>query len=115
MIFHSPKVLSAASAWIPLLYDTVVLFLTLYITLPSIRKNEHGSLAHSYVVDTIFKDGILYYVCVMFEYLVLRTVTTPIDSVIFSVTLVLTIGLVSAPEGTQNNTAQCVVPPILRL
>jgi hypothetical protein len=61
MIFHSGKAGSAASAWIPLLYDTVVLLLTLYITLPSIREYESGAIVRNYLVQTIFTDGILYY------------------------------------------------------
>lgn len=41
---------ASASAWIPLLYDTVVFFLTLYRIVPSIQHREAG-----HVVQTIFK------------------------------------------------------------
>ncbi|KIM78447.1 hypothetical protein PILCRDRAFT_824331 [Piloderma croceum F 1598] len=74
---------ASASAWIPLLYDTVVFFLTLYRILPSIQHREAG-----HVVRTIFKDGLLYY------------------SVIFCVTLVLTIQITASPAGIKNITAQ---------
>jgi len=83
MIFHSGPAGSAASAWIPLLYDTIVLILTLYVTVPSIRRSKKG-----YIVRTIFRDGLLYY------------------GVIFSVTLVLTIMIPAAPTGLKNITAQ---------
>jgi len=81
MIYNSPA--RSVSAWIPLLYDTIVLLLTLYITVPPIRRRTPG-----YIVRIIFMDGILYY------------------GVIFSVTLVLAIMITSAPQGIQNITAQ---------
>jgi hypothetical protein len=74
---------ASASAWLPLLYDTIVLFLILYRTVPSIRHQQAG-----HVVQTIFEDGLLYY------------------SVICSVTLVLTIMIVAAEPGIKNITAQ---------
>jgi len=83
MIYGSTKVLSAASAWIPLLYDTFVLLLTLYVTVPSIRRSEKG-----FIVRTILRDGLRYY------------------AVICIVTMVLTIMIAGAPPGLQNITAQ---------
>ena len=83
MIYGSPKVLSAASAWIPLLYDTIVLLLTLYVTVPSIRRSEKG-----FIVRTILTDGLKYY------------------AVICVVTMVLTIMIAGAPPGLKNITAQ---------
>lgn len=83
MIYHAPPTASAASAWIPLLYDTIVLILTLYVTVPSILRSEKGS-----VVRIILKDGLLYYVAIC------------------SVTLVLTIMIFAAPPGLKNITAQ---------
>jgi len=84
-MIYDPNISDAASAsaWLPLLYDTIVLLLTLYRTVPSIRHKEAG-----HVVQTIFKDGLLYY------------------SVICSVTLVLTIMIVAAEPGIKNITAQ---------
>jgi len=74
---------ASASAWIPLLYDTIIFGLTLYRTVPPIRREEA-----SYIIKRLLEDGILYY------------------SVIFSVTLVLTFMIVAAPPGTKNIAAQ---------
>ena len=63
MIFHSGK-FGAASAWFPLLFDTLVLILTLYVTVPSIRRNTPGN-----IVRTIFRDGLLYYAYALSRYL----------------------------------------------
>ncbi|KIM77812.1 hypothetical protein PILCRDRAFT_825045 [Piloderma croceum F 1598] len=83
MIYGSPKVLSSGAAWIPLLYDTLVLLLTLYVTVPSIRRSEKG-----FIVRTILTDGLKYY------------------AVICVVTMVLTIMIAGAPPGLKNITAQ---------
>ncbi|KAH6912858.1 hypothetical protein BKA70DRAFT_1422412 [Coprinopsis sp. MPI-PUGE-AT-0042] len=85
MIF-SPKVpgwLAASSAWLPLIYDTVILGLTINRTLPSLKNRRT-----SYIMTRLFQDGLVYY------------------SAIFAVTLVLTLMIVSAPPGIQNITAQ---------
>jgi len=55
------SVLASSSAWLPLLYDTVVLALTLNRTLPQL-KNKKGS----YVMKRLFQDGLIYYTCVYF-------------------------------------------------
>ncbi|KIJ62680.1 hypothetical protein HYDPIDRAFT_157576 [Hydnomerulius pinastri MD-312] len=84
MIFDmSLSKIASASAWLPLLYDTVVFALTLNKTTPSIRNKQAG-----HVVRTLFADGILYY------------------SIICAVNLVLTIMIVRAPEDVKNITAQ---------
>jgi len=75
--------LASSSAWLPLLYDTVVLGLTVNRTLPSL-KNKNSS----YVMKRLFQDGLIYY------------------TAIFTVTLVLTIMIVAAPPGLKNITAQ---------
>jgi len=84
MIFN-PSISDAASssAWIPLLYDSIVLGLTLYRTIPPIKNRQAG-----YITQRLLEDGVLYY------------------SVIFSVTLVLTIEIISSPPGLKNITAQ---------
>jgi len=84
MIFD-PAISSAASAsaWYPLMYDSIVFGLTVNRTLPSIRKKEAG-----FVVKKLLEDGLLYY------------------SVIFSVTFVLTLMIVGAPPGIKNICAQ---------
>jgi len=74
---------ASASAWMPLLYDTIIFGLTLYRTVPPIRREEA-----SYIIKRLLEDGILYY------------------SVIFSVTFVLTFMIVAAPPGTKNIAAQ---------
>jgi len=84
MIFEpSISGLASSSAWLPLLYDTIVMLLTLYKTYPPIRKRES-----SYIAQRLFEDGLMYY------------------SVIFSITLVLTIMIAVAPDGLKNITAQ---------
>ncbi|KAJ8474587.1 hypothetical protein ONZ45_g15902 [Pleurotus djamor] len=65
------------------MYDTIVFSLTFYRTWPSIRRKEAG-----FILQRLFEDGLLYY------------------SVIFSVTLVLTIMIIAAPPGLKNITAQ---------
>ncbi|TFK24399.1 hypothetical protein FA15DRAFT_669631 [Coprinopsis marcescibilis] len=85
MIF-SPTVpgwLAASSAWLPLVYDTVILSLTVYRTLPTLKNKRT-----SYIMKRLFQDGLVYY------------------SAIFAVTLVLTLMIVFAPPGIQNITAQ---------
>jgi len=74
---------ASASAWYPLMYDSIVFGLTVNRTLPSIRKKEAG-----YIVKKLLEDGLLYY------------------SVIFSITFVLTFMIVGAPPGTKNICAQ---------
>jgi len=59
------------------------MLLTLYKTFPPIRKRES-----SYIAKRLFEDGLMYY------------------SVIFSITLVLTIMIAVAPDGLKNITAQ---------
>ncbi|GJE97687.1 hypothetical protein PsYK624_139080 [Phanerochaete sordida] len=85
MIFDDSKVggIASASAWLPLLYDTLVLALTLKRTLGPVRNKTAGKIAR-----VLLRDGILYY------------------SVIFAVNLVLTLMIATAPPGLQNITAQ---------
>jgi len=84
MIFDpNISVIASSSAWLPLLYDTVVVGLTLYRTIPSIRNKQV-----SYVMTRLLEDGLIYY------------------SAIFSVTLVLTIMVIAAPPGLKNIIAQ---------
>lgn len=75
--------IAAASAWLPLLYDTIVLLLTLYKTLGPVRHKNAGKIAR-----VLLRDGMLYW------------------SVIFVVNLVLTLMIATAPPGLQNITAQ---------
>ncbi|KAJ7037766.1 hypothetical protein C8F04DRAFT_952229 [Mycena alexandri] len=76
MIFPPSFVIASSSAWLPLLYDSVVLVLTLLKTVPLIGKRK-GTI----MVKRLLEDGLIYY------------------TAIFSVTLVLTVMIVSAPPG----------------
>ncbi|KAF5315251.1 hypothetical protein D9619_007444 [Psilocybe cf. subviscida] len=82
-IWHDRSAAASASAWVPLLYDTIIFGLTLYRTVPPIRREEA-----SYIIKRLLEDGLLYY------------------SVIFTVTFVLTFMIVAAPPGTKNICAQ---------
>lgn len=53
------KGIASASAWLPLLYDTIVLILTLKRTLGPVRNKTAGKIA-----QVLLRDGILYYRCV---------------------------------------------------
>jgi len=75
--------IASASAWLPLLYDSVVLVLTLIRTLPLARDRKRA-----YIVTRLLEDGLIYY------------------SAIFSVTLVLTMMIIFAPPGLKNIAAQ---------
>ncbi|KXN89412.1 hypothetical protein AN958_05721 [Leucoagaricus sp. SymC.cos] len=96
MVFDHSKpysgALASASAWIPLLYDTIIFVLTLHKTVPPLRRAEA-----SYIITRLLEDGLLYY------------------SVIVSVTLVLTIMIIGAPEGTKNIAAQITVAMMSRI
>ncbi|TFK39075.1 hypothetical protein BDQ12DRAFT_722916 [Crucibulum laeve] len=84
MIFDpSISAIASSSAWLPLLYDTVVFSLTLYRTYPYIRRKSA-----SYVMKRLLEDGLIYY------------------SAIFTVTAVLTLMIIFAPPGLKNITAQ---------
>ncbi|GJE88317.1 hypothetical protein PsYK624_044000 [Phanerochaete sordida] len=85
MIFDPAKVggIASASAWMPLLYDTLILALTLNRTLGPVRNKTTSKIA-----KVLLRDGILYY------------------TVIFAVNLVLTLMIATAPPGLQNITAQ---------
>ncbi|KAF9265325.1 hypothetical protein L218DRAFT_997820 [Marasmius fiardii PR-910] len=88
MIFEarntSERVLTSATAWLPLIYDTAVFLLTLYKTLPSIRK---ASLSRE-LMKQLLEDGVIYY------------------GVILAVALALTIMMIAADDGVKNVAAQ---------
>jgi len=75
--------IASSSAWLPLLYDSVILVLTLKKTLPLVKKGNG-----TFMVKRLLEDGLIYY------------------SAIFTVTLVLTIMIISAPPGLKNIAAQ---------
>ncbi|KAJ4494589.1 hypothetical protein C8J55DRAFT_545650 [Lentinula edodes] len=87
MIFgEKNSIATSSSAWLPLLYDTVVLVLTLGATIPSVR-DARGS-ATVYVMRRLLQDGLIYF------------------GVIFAVNLVLSLMIAVADSGLKNITAQ---------
>lgn len=58
-VWFCRSILASSSAWLPLLNDTVVLGVTLYRTLPSIRNRDA-----SFVMRRLLEDGLIYYRCV---------------------------------------------------
>ncbi|KAJ7646189.1 hypothetical protein B0H17DRAFT_1215759 [Mycena rosella] len=75
--------IASSSAWLPLLYDSVVLGLTLNKTIPLVKRNNG-----TFMMKRLLEDGLIYY------------------TAIFTVTLVLTIMIISAPPGLKNIAAQ---------
>ncbi|KAK2465313.1 hypothetical protein APHAL10511_002667 [Amanita phalloides] len=88
MIFD-PKIsgLATSSAWMPLLYDTIVFLLTLHRVLRS-KSNMFGTSLRFDLQNRLFEDGLIYYCA------------------IFAVNLVLTVMIAVAPPGLKNITAQ---------
>jgi len=85
MIFETkiPGALTSSSAWLPLLYDTIVVSLTIIRTASSVvSKNP------SQMFRVLLREGLLYY------------------SVIFAITLILTLMINFAPPSIKNITAQ---------
>jgi len=86
MVFEASLTkIASASAWLPLLYDTIVMFLTFYKVFQS--RTPSGRI-YSQILQTVLAEGIAYY------------------SMIFSVNLALTIMIPTAPSSIQNITAQ---------
>ena len=88
-----------ASAWLPLLYDTIVFVLTLNRVMPRTER-----LTATVLRKRLFEDGIIYY-----RYSAPLALTCKLSlssSAIFGVTLVLAIMIPSAPPGLKNITAQ---------
>jgi len=85
MVLFDPKIgiIADSASLIPLLYDTVVLVLVLYRTLPSIRDRNVA-----YMMRRFLEDGLAYY------------------TAIFAVSLVLAIMVVVAPPAIKNITGQ---------
>ncbi|KAI8986078.1 hypothetical protein BD414DRAFT_515138 [Trametes punicea] len=95
MIFDPDTVkgpIASASAWLPLLYDTIVFVLTIKRTYKGLRNPTVGR-----IMRILLKEGLLYY------------------SVIFTITLILTLMIVSAPDGLKNVTAHMTVAMMSRI
>lgn len=88
------------SAWLPLIYDTLCILLTLWRCAGPLREHAAGV-----IVKTLVKDGAIYYRCV-YRLFVQETrfpksqrvaLMCFLSSVIFCVNLVLAIMIVTAP------------------
>ncbi|KAK7048000.1 hypothetical protein R3P38DRAFT_2866841 [Favolaschia claudopus] len=84
--------IASSSAWLPLLYDSVVFFLTLKKTIPLVRNSSA-----TYMVKRILEDGLIYY------------------AAIFCVTLVLTLMIIFAPPGSCPVANSYMLPHLLTL
>ena len=101
MIFNTKGSIASASAWLPLLFDTVVLVLTVMKT--------YSSIKYPTVVRTtrvILQEGVMYYRYVVGEACCHVSSDHTPYSVLFCVSLVLTLMISIAPPGLQNVTAQ---------
>ncbi|KAG1743198.1 uncharacterized protein EDB91DRAFT_234437 [Suillus paluster] len=94
--------LSAARAWLPLAYNTVIFVMTLWSILPSIRNREAGCILH-----ILLSDGTLYYTYVCFSIQV-NPLICWLSSVICPANLVLTVMIIRAPPGLKGVAAQLV-------
>jgi len=84
MVFDpSLRFAPSLSAWLPLLYDTIVIGLTLAKCVGPVKQRTA-----SHIVRTLLKDGLIYY------------------SAIFAVNFVLAIMIVATPPGVKNICAQ---------
>ena len=97
----SNKAAAAASAWLPLLYDSIVLALTIRCTCSHVTYPTVGR-----TMRMLLQEGILYYRCVSMTCLFLNAGLIEHGSVIFSVTFGLTLMIALAPEGLKNLLAQ---------
>ena len=97
----SNKAAAAASAWLPLLYDSIVLALTIRCTCSHVKYPTVGR-----TMRMLLQEGILYYRCVSMTCLFRTARLIEHGSVIFSVTLGLTLMIALAPEGLKNLLAQ---------
>jgi len=75
--------MASASAWLPLLYDTVVVILTVARTASSVYSKDAGQM-----LRVLFREGIIYYCC------------------IFCVALSLTVMIIHADQSIKNISGQ---------
>jgi len=84
MIFDPKlKAYASLSAWLPLIYDTIVIVLTLHKCREPVKQKTA-----SYIVRALVRDGLLYY------------------SVIFTINVILAIMIATASPGIKNIAAQ---------
>ncbi|KAJ7903809.1 hypothetical protein B0H14DRAFT_3421985 [Mycena olivaceomarginata] len=92
---------ASASAWYPLLYDSIVFALTVNRTLPSVRRKQAG-----FIVKRLLEDGGTLLQVSPYPHLDVIYLSNALRSVIFAITFVLTFMIVAAPPGTKNICAQ---------
>jgi len=73
------RALASSTAWLPLVFDTTVMFLTMYRTARSFKSGTKSDMVH-----VLFNEGLLYY------------------SFICTITLILTIMINTADQGIRN-------------
>ena len=103
-IHLSRSVLASSSAWLPLLYDTVVIGLIAHKTLPAIRVMNRYS-----IMKRLLEDGLIYYTyATSIVNMLMPDIRIHISRfrAIFAVNAVLTIMIIAAPPGLKNITAQ---------
>ncbi|KAH9986928.1 hypothetical protein BJV74DRAFT_749465, partial [Russula compacta] len=91
-LIQLPGPLASSTAWLPLLYDTVVIFLTIKGTARYIQSKDTGLMFRA-----LLQEGLLYY------------------SVICSVTLVFTIMILFAEPSVRNITGHLTVAMMSRI
>ncbi len=84
-VLSSGRPLASSTAWLPLLYDTVVMFLTLYRTAGSVYSRTRTP---SDMFRVLFREGLVYY------------------CFICTLTLVLTIMITSSDQSIRNVVSQ---------
>lgn len=73
---------ASLSAWLPLLYDTTVILLTLWKCVPRVKNKGMNNFAMTgHIIRTLIKDGLMYY------------------SVIFCINFVLAVMIMTAKVG----------------
>lgn len=60
------SVAASSSAWLPLLYDTVVFSLLAYRIVP-MRRDPYQGYTTRVILTRLLEDGLIYYMCVSFR------------------------------------------------
>ncbi|KAI0275935.1 hypothetical protein BGY98DRAFT_989250 [Russula aff. rugulosa BPL654] len=86
----SGKTLASSTAWLPLVFDSIVMFLTMYRTARSVYSRTTSDLFR-----VLFREGLLYYCCICTITLVLTIMITSTAQSIRNVVSHLTVALMS--------------------
>jgi hypothetical protein len=94
--------IASSTAWLPLLYDTVVVTLTLKRTVSYLDSSNPG-----HIFRVLLREGLLYYRCVCTRLTYdLLPLSKPGNSVICTITLTFTIMIVTTTQSIRNVTGQ---------